>query len=245
MDRYDTIAEAYRDSKELTFRDVIETYTLFEMLGDVGGKTVLDMGCGDGFYTRLLKRAGAGEVTGVDISGEMIRLATEEESRRPLGCLYRHRDARTFQPCARVDLVLASFLLHYAKSDEELRRFCRACLDALRPGGRFVGFVANTHIPLKGTISWKKYGIVKVYPQTRRDGGVITVRITNDDGREFEFENCFFAPLTYRKAFDEAGFADFRWVEPELHPNERNNPFWDDFLRIPPFMAFSASRGRS
>ena len=30
--------------------------------------TVLDLACGDGFYTRLLKEAGARELTGVDIS---------------------------------------------------------------------------------------------------------------------------------------------------------------------------------
>ena len=47
MEEYDAIADAYRDSKRLPFREYIERYTLFEMLGDVRGKKVLDMACGE------------------------------------------------------------------------------------------------------------------------------------------------------------------------------------------------------
>ena len=55
---YDAIAEAYQDSKRLPFREYVERYTLFDMLGDVRGKAVLDVACGEGSYTRLLKQAG-------------------------------------------------------------------------------------------------------------------------------------------------------------------------------------------
>ena len=66
------------------------------------------MACGEGFYTRLLKRAGASEVTGVDISAEMIQLAEEEERRQPLGCRYVQADVAAFEPAGPVDLVVAS-----------------------------------------------------------------------------------------------------------------------------------------
>ena len=96
MEAYDGIAEEYRDSKQLPFRDHLERYTLFQLLGDVRGKTVLDMACGEGFHTRLLKRAGASEVTGGDISAEMIQLAQDQEARHPLGCRYVRADAAAF-----------------------------------------------------------------------------------------------------------------------------------------------------
>ena len=51
MAEYDAIADLYRDSKQLPFRDVVERYTLFEMLGDIRGNTVMDMACRDEFYT--------------------------------------------------------------------------------------------------------------------------------------------------------------------------------------------------
>lgn len=40
---YDTIAEQYRDSKLLPFRHAIECFTVFRLLGDLRGKTVLDL----------------------------------------------------------------------------------------------------------------------------------------------------------------------------------------------------------
>ena len=116
MQAYDAIAEEYRDSKQLPFREHLERHTLFQLLGDVRGKTVLDMACGEGFYTRLLKRAGASAVTGVDISEEMIRLAENQEARRPLGCRYERADAAAFQLQKPVDLVVAMYLFNYCPS---------------------------------------------------------------------------------------------------------------------------------
>jgi 2-polyprenyl-3-methyl-5-hydroxy-6-metoxy-1,4-benzoquinol methylase len=56
-----------------------ESYTFFRMVGALDGKRVLDLACGFGFYPRLLKQHGAAQVVGVDISPEMIRLATQQE----------------------------------------------------------------------------------------------------------------------------------------------------------------------
>ena len=72
MEVYDRIAREYQESKRLPFRSALEAYTLLQLLGDVQGATVYDLACGDGFYTRQIKQAGATNVTGVDISSEMI-----------------------------------------------------------------------------------------------------------------------------------------------------------------------------
>lgn len=242
MTQYDPIADAYRDSKQLPFREFIERHTLFELLQDIRGNKVLDMACGDGFYTRLLKRAGASEVTGVDISKEMIRLANHEEARNPLGCTYLHLDAAAFSPPEPVDLVVATYLLNYARTRERLLRFCQVCHDALRPGGRFVGVNDNVRNPPLESVSLKKYGLQKSCPPRPAEGDVILYTITNEDGRRFEFENYYLEPETYERAFREAGFQDFRWVDLSLHPSQQGNPFWDDFLASPPITAFAASR---
>ena len=95
--QYDAIAEAYQYSKQLPFRKYIEAYSLFKILGDIRGTTVLDLACGDGFYTRKVKQAGALEITGVDLSAEMIKLAEEEERARPLVCKYLHCDVAALE----------------------------------------------------------------------------------------------------------------------------------------------------
>jgi ubiquinone/menaquinone biosynthesis C-methylase UbiE len=51
---------------------------LARLLGDVRGKTILDAGCGEGMYSRYLKKRGAG-IVGIDGSEKMIRFARERD----------------------------------------------------------------------------------------------------------------------------------------------------------------------
>ena len=172
----------------------------------------------------------------------MIRLAEQEELRHPLGCAYLHQDVTAVEPSGSVDLVVAMYLLNYARTGEQLRRFCQVCYDALRPGGRFVGFNDNVRNPPRGTVSWKKYGLEKSCASLPKEGDVILYTVTNADGRQFKFKNFFLTPNTYRDAFQEAGFQKFQWVDVSLHPAERSKPFWEDFMTNPPVIAFTASR---
>jgi 2-polyprenyl-3-methyl-5-hydroxy-6-metoxy-1,4-benzoquinol methylase len=58
-------------------RDIYERYWLtFERLGaNLGGKSVLDIGCGSGVYCIEAARRGAAKVCGIDVSQNMIELA--------------------------------------------------------------------------------------------------------------------------------------------------------------------------
>ena len=242
---YDAIAGAYKDSKHLSFRKCIEEYTLFETLGDISGVKALDLACGDGFYTRKLKLAGAREVIGVDVSAEMIRLAEAEERARPTGCRYLVRDAANLVSDEPVDLVVAMYLLNYARDANELLRFVRAAHGALKPGGRFVGFNDNVLNAPGGTVSYARYGFEKVYAatpadRTPSDGDPIVYRFTNEDGTRFEFNNYYLSPGIYHRAFEEAGFSGFHWIDPRLHPSEQDDGFWEEFMAAPPVIGFAA-----
>ena len=243
---YDPIAERYRDSKWLLFRHFIERYTLMKLLGDLQGRTVLDIACGEGVYARQFKRTGAAEVTGVDISPAMVALAEAEERAEPIGCRYVCADAAAFTPAAPVDVVTAVYLLNYARTAAELERFCRACFRALRPGGLLVGFNDNVRNPPgPDDVSLAGYGLERTCARhPPREGDAIRYRITNHDDRTFEFENYYLSPATYESAAGDAGLGDFRWVDALLDPAERNDPFWNDFMALAPLTAFRATRPR-
>lgn len=69
------------------YRERYNNPAFFDFLGCVKGETVLDMGCGEGYNTRLLASRGA-SVVGVDVSVKMIESARREEQRHPLGIRY-------------------------------------------------------------------------------------------------------------------------------------------------------------
>ena len=242
MAEYDTIAREYQASKQLVFREHVERYTLFELLGDVGGKKVLDLACGEGFYTRLLRQSGALEVTGVDVSAAMIELAEAQERRHPLGCRYVRADAAAFNPGEPVDLVVAAYLFNYARTPRQLLRFCRTCHGALRPGGRLVGCNNNVLNVSGAPVSFRKYGLDRTWKRPLAEGDPIRYTLFNADGRRIEFDNFYLSPGTHAEAFERAGFREFRWIDVSLHPSQAGNSFWDDFMADPPIVAFAAER---
>jgi len=65
---------------------------LKKMVGNIKGKRVLEIGCGEGYFSRLFAKAGA-KVVGVDLSDALIKAAKEEEERHPLGVKYFAADA--------------------------------------------------------------------------------------------------------------------------------------------------------
>ena len=65
-----------------TYRDCLNTPAFLESLPDVKGLLGLDIGCGEGYNTRLLARNDA-RMTGVDVSGVFIRSAHESEQETP------------------------------------------------------------------------------------------------------------------------------------------------------------------
>jgi hypothetical protein len=56
-DPYANLAEEHKKAKHHhPWRLYIEDFILFELIGDLTGKTVLDLACGEGFYTRRIKQ---------------------------------------------------------------------------------------------------------------------------------------------------------------------------------------------
>ena len=74
---YDEVADAYSRALDPEGAGLVDP-VLTELLGDVAGRVVLSLTCGQGQDARLLARLGA-TVTGVDVSEEMLRYARRHE----------------------------------------------------------------------------------------------------------------------------------------------------------------------
>lgn len=101
---------------------------------------VLDLGCGTGKMTRLLKKAGY-DMIGVDNAEEMLQIAMEQESE---GILYLCQDMREFELYGTVAAVVSICdSINYILEEEDLLEVFRLVNNYLDPGGLFI-FDLNT-----------------------------------------------------------------------------------------------------
>lgn len=91
---YDSIAEWYDENVEQHgFQHWLVVPVLLDLAGDVSGRRVCDLACGQGYVSRRLAERGA-QVLGIDVSTRLLELAEERERRQPLGIEYRLGDVQ-------------------------------------------------------------------------------------------------------------------------------------------------------
>jgi len=123
----------WRRSSLGSLTDEVELRLLLEAAGDVTGRRVLDVGCGDGAHLRVLAGRGAAAV-GVDRSSEALAQA-RETLRPPPPRLVRGDAGRLPFDAGAFDLVWAVTVLCFVADPEQvLREMARV----VRPGGRVV-----------------------------------------------------------------------------------------------------------
>lgn len=104
---------------------------------------VLDLGCGTGTLTQLLRRKGY-DMIGVDNSPEMLGIAMEKNAEHGSGILYLLQDMRELELYSTVGTVLSVCdCLNYLLEEEDLLRVFRLVNNYLYPGGLFL-FDFNT-----------------------------------------------------------------------------------------------------
>jgi SAM-dependent methyltransferase len=241
MAEYDAIADEYAASKLLPWRVEVEQPTLFGLMGDVRGRSVLDLACGDGIYARMLADRGASRVHGVDLSGGMIELAQRAESARPRGITYSVSDAAEVRGLGEFDVVMAAYLFNYAQDRAQLRRMAESAFRNLRPGGRLCGVNDNPRTAPSRYRYYPEFSFLRYIEKPQREGSSITWSIQPATGDACIFDNFWIPPATYREVFEEIGFADFRFVDAHVAPGADPAPF-RDFLEDCPICGISAVR---
>lgn len=156
------------------------------------GMSVLEVGCGTGYFTRELARSGA-DIVAVDVSPELLEMARADCPAKNVYYEIQNACALSY-PDAAFDSVVGSSVLHHLEIKEAVREFHRV----LKPRGTIYFTEPNMLNP--------QIAIQKNFPWIKRKLG------------DSPDETAFFRwPL--RRLLEETGFRDVR-IEPFdfLHP---------------------------
>jgi ubiquinone/menaquinone biosynthesis C-methylase UbiE len=130
------------------------------------GQRVLDVGCGTGYFARLLARAVGprGLVVGIDPSSAMIAYARRRAGRAGT-CRFQVGTAEALaSPAERFDVVVSSLVLHHLPEDLRLPAL-REMRRTLRPGGTLP--VAEARLPRHGR-GWRLLARLHGYDRMAR-----------------------------------------------------------------------------
>ena len=204
---------------------------MLNSLGDVVGKSVLDIGCGEGRFSRVLAELGAG-VTGLDLTEPLIEtarsLAVGNET-YVIGDAENLIDIQDDSFDLAVSYIVMVDLLDYRSSID-------AAFRVLRPGGRFI--VCNVH-PMRTSVpsGWITRGGEKLFY------GVDNY--TDEGPREFRWWGRDFINMHRTLASQVNAFVDSDFVLDALHepvpsPEQlARNPHFDDEYRCPNFIIYA------
>ncbi|NIP17142.1 MAG: methyltransferase domain-containing protein [Xanthomonadales bacterium] len=209
----------------LAFRDLPDILTTH-----LAGKRALDFGCGTGRSTRFLRDLGF-EVTGVDISPEMLRLAGNND---PAGD-YRLVEAGVpmdFDPGS-FDLVLAAYPFDNIPSADAKTGILQDLGRLLRPGGRIFNLVSSPEIYVNEWVSFS----TRDYPENAGavSGDVVRIVMLDvDDARPVE--DVLWTHESYLEVYEAAGLETEAVYRPLGRPEE-DFP-WDTELVTAPWVIY-------
>lgn len=212
-------------------REGLLDQVMLDACGHIQGQDVLECGCGEGRFCRMLVAGGANSVLGLDLNSTMIEAASEMQSGSDE---YRVADVQelSFLQDTSFDLAV-SYLNQCDLPDFEANT--REVFRVLRSGGRFV--IANLH-PMRSAVGlWHKapdgtklHAILDDYfDEDERHWTMLGMGLTN-----------FHRSLsTYMNAFIECGFIIERIVEPTVTDEQlKGHPDLVDELRVPNFIIY-------
>jgi SAM-dependent methyltransferase len=132
----DTVFATYQAHRRSTDNpnDTMEGPTIADLVGDVRGLRILDLGCGAGSFGRELLDRGASAYVGVEGSRKMAAAAREELEGTAAVVVEEDVETWSYPPSA-FDVTVARLVLHYVA---ELGPLFDKVARTLVPGGRFI-----------------------------------------------------------------------------------------------------------
>ena len=208
---------AYRDLPE-----IIEEH--------VKGKIALDFGCGTGRSTRFLQKLGF-DTIGVDISKEMIKKASEIDSK---GNYHLIDDSKFSQfPENSYDLILSVFTFDNIPTMEKKVKIFSELGKLLKSDGKTINLVSSPEIYIH---EWASFS-TKDFPENKcaKSGDEVKIVMTDVEDKR-PVEDVIWFDDEYQEVFRKAGLELIKTYKPLAKANEPFN--WINETKIAPWTIY-------
>lgn len=118
----------------VTYNDFVEQPAIKSTISILNGKTVLDLGCGNGQFSKYCVDNGALKVTAVDISKNMIELAKKENNHDKIEYVCTPIEDLEVKN-QKFDIIISSLMVHYI---EDYTRLIEKIVSLLNTNGEFI-----------------------------------------------------------------------------------------------------------
>ena len=144
MDAYHALAVSYdRLTNDVNYKATVDFYMQLLRKEGVSPKTAVDLACGTGSVAILLAQMGM-QVTGVDLSEEMLTVAMQKAQQLPYMPTFVCQPLQKLRLPRAVDLAVCALdSLDYITEPEDCRAAIHRIYKVLNPGGCFI-FDVNT-----------------------------------------------------------------------------------------------------
>jgi SAM-dependent methyltransferase len=199
-----------------------------EAMGNLRGKTVLDLGAGTGRTARYLMMRGAAAVVAVDKSANM--LACAKPGQGVLLC----RASATAIPLldSSVDAALCAYVFVEFPCYGKIAAACHEVHRVLKGGGTFVVIATNPESVGCDFVSYS-YSVTG----TLRSGDSVVCTIKGTE--TFEIFDRYWLESDYVRAFGEAGFVVTDTAFPRA---SQDSGLWLDEVRVAPDIVFQCRK---
>ena len=209
-----------------TYHTKVILPSLLRVVGDIKGKDLLDLACGQGFFSQALSDAGA-NVTGIDIGKELIAQAEnlQKGQTNKIHYFVSGADDLYMLKDKSMDLVVCVLAL---QNIENITGTFKEVSRILRKGGKFIFVLNHPAFRNPKESGWGWDDVEKV--QYRRVDSYLSeakvkIDMTPGNLKEKKFTISFHRPLQlWSKLLSKHNFAITRMEEWESHRISENGP---------------------
>ncbi len=208
-----------------TYQEKLIKPNLLRILAPRVGENILDVGCGQGYFSRVLAAAGA-KIVGVDVAGELIRLAKEQAGKNEVYLVLSAEKLATLAD-SRFDAAICVLALQNIKN---LQAAILEMSRVLKTGGRAVLVLNHPAFRVPGASAWAYDEKANIqYRNINKYLSEVSMEVDMTQGivdpKKKKFTLSFHHPLqVYFKAFFKAGLVVTRLEEWTSHKTSDTGP---------------------